>query len=64
VDTKSIPPAGDPFHVAPHDHQDERPHACNNGWVSMEVEVIDPETGEEILEEALYLCRRCSGEGR
>jgi len=51
-----------------HDHHDG-PHICNNGWVSMEVEVIDPETGEETLEEALYLCRRCSrsvrsGEGR
>ena len=41
---------------------DESPHACNNGWVSMEVEVIDPETGEETLEEALYLCGRCAGE--
>jgi len=28
----------------------------------MEVEVIDPETGEETLEEALYLCGRCAGE--
>jgi len=26
----------------------------------MQVEVVDPETGEEILEEALYLCRRCA----
>ena len=30
----------------------------------MEVEAIDPETGEETVEEALYLCRRCSGEDR
>ncbi len=37
-----------------------RPCVCNDGWVSMEVEVIDPETGEEALEEALYLCRRCN----
>ena len=35
-------------------------HACNNGWVSMEVEVVDPETGEETEEHALYLCRRCA----
>jgi len=42
-----------------HDHQDY-PHACNNGWVSMEVEVVDPDTGEESVEEALYLCRRCA----
>jgi len=59
VDTKSIPPAGDPFHAAPHDEQDH-PHACNDGWVSMEVEVLDPETGEETEEHALYLCRRCA----
>jgi len=26
----------------------------------MEVEGLDPDTGEEILEEALYLCRRCA----
>jgi hypothetical protein len=51
---------GDPFTAAPHDDQDEYPHICNSGWVSMEVEVIDPETGEEALEEALYLCRRCN----
>jgi len=30
----------------------------------MEVEVIDPETGAEAVEEALYLCRRCAGEDR
>jgi hypothetical protein len=36
--------------------------ACNNGWVSMEVQGLDPDTGEETLEEVLYLCRRCSGE--
>jgi hypothetical protein len=38
----------------------ERPHACTDGWVSMEVEVLDPDSGEEILEEALYLCRKCA----
>jgi hypothetical protein len=32
------------------------PHVCNDGWVSMEVE-----TDEGIVEEALYLCRRCAG---
>jgi len=26
----------------------------------MEVEVVDPETGEETVEEALYLCRKCA----
>ena len=61
MDTKRIPPAGDPFHAAPHDQDSEAsPHACNNGWVSMEVEALDPETGEETVEEALFLCRLCA----
>jgi hypothetical protein len=46
-----------PFiHAARHD-QDERPHACNDGWVTIGQLVIDPETGEETEEYALYLCR-------
>jgi hypothetical protein len=57
---ESLPYPPSPASLEEQDH----PHACNSGWVSMEVEVIDPETGEETLEEALYLCRRCSGEGR
>ena len=59
MDTKRIPPAGDPFHAAPHD-QDERPHACNDGWVSIGQIVVDPETCEETEEFALYLCRKCA----
>jgi hypothetical protein len=59
VDIKRIPPAGDPFHAAPHDH-DERPHACHDGWITLGQIVVDPETGEEIEEFALYLCRRCA----
>jgi hypothetical protein len=43
-----------------HDHQDERPHACNDGWVTLGQLVVDPETGEETEEYALYLCRRCA----
>ena len=43
-----------------HDRQDERPHACNNGWVTIGQMVIDPETGEETEEFAMYLCRRCA----
>jgi hypothetical protein len=39
-----------------HDH-DEGPHACNDGWVTLGQLVIDPETGEETEEYALYLCR-------
>jgi hypothetical protein len=61
VDTIRIPRAGDPFHAAPrHDALDERPHACNDGWVTIGQIVLDPETGEEVEEYALYLCRRCT----
>jgi hypothetical protein len=44
--------AGDPFAAAA--RREEGPHACNDGWVSMEIE-----TEEGALEEVLYLCRRC-----
>jgi hypothetical protein len=47
-----------------HDHQDERPHACNDGWVTIGQTVVDPETGEETEEFALDLCRRCAEEAR
>ena len=33
-------------HSADHNHQDERPHACNDGWIKLGHRV-DPETGEE-----------------
>jgi len=36
------------------------PHACNNGWITLGQIVVDPETGEETEEYALYLCRRCA----
>ena len=36
------------------------PHACNDGWVTLGQIALDPETGEEVEEYALYLCRRCS----
>ena len=36
-----------------------RPHACNNGWVTIGQIVLDPETGQEGEEFALYLCCRC-----
>ena len=52
---------------APHAHpstedrdQDERPHACYDGWVTLGQIVVDLETGEEVEEFALYLCRRCA----
>jgi hypothetical protein len=41
-----------------------RPCACNDGWVTIGQMVSDPETGEEVEEFALYLCRRCAGEDR
>jgi hypothetical protein len=44
-----------------HHDQDERPHACNDGWVTIGHIVVDPETGEESEEYALYLCRKCAG---
>jgi hypothetical protein len=60
VDEHTIsPPAGDPFYAAPQD-QDERPHACNDGWATIGQIAVDPETGEEVEEYALYLCRRCA----
>jgi hypothetical protein len=40
--------------------QDEHPHVCNDGWVTLGQLVVDPETGEETEEHALYLCRRCA----
>src|SRR5215218_3333676 len=50
-----------PAHPSTDDH-DERPHACNDGWVTIGQLVADPETGEETEEYALYLCRRCANE--
>jgi hypothetical protein len=49
---------GDPFTPAHDDH--DRPHACNDGWITTGQIVVDPETGEETEEYALYLCRRCA----
>jgi hypothetical protein len=64
VDEHTISPVGDPFHAAPHDQDSEAsPHACNDGWVTIGQLVVDPETGEETEEFALYLCRPC-GESR
>ena len=37
-----------------------RPHACNDGWITLGQLVVAPETGEETEEYALYLCRRCA----
>jgi hypothetical protein len=48
-----------PYAPPPTEEQDH-PHACNNGWVTLSQIVLDPETGEEVEEHALYLCRRCA----
>jgi len=56
VDERRISPAGDPFTAA----EQDRPCCCNDGWVAIGQEVVDPETGEETIEYALYLCRRCN----
>jgi hypothetical protein len=49
-----------PAHPSTEDQDQDRPHACNDGWVTMGQIVIDPETGEEIEEFAMYLCRKCA----
>ena len=59
VDDKSLAHPAHPS-TEDHDHQDERPHACNDGWITLGQIVIDPETGEEKEEYALYLCRKCA----
>jgi hypothetical protein len=53
-------------HLDQHDEVvlDERPHVCNDGWVTIGQIAVDPETGEEMEEYALYLCRRCAEEAR
>ena len=63
MDEHTISPAGDPFYAAP-DDQDERTHACNDGWITLGQIMVDHETGEETEEYALYLCRRCQAERR
>ena len=40
------------------------PHACNSGWVTIGQLAVDPETGAEVEEFALYLCQRCREEER
>ena len=56
-------------HPSTEDHDDtleahyaslERRHACNDGWVTIGQIAVDPETGEETEEYALYLCRGCN----
>ena len=44
----------------PSTEEQDHPHACNDGWVTLGQLVVDPETGEETEEFALYLCSRCN----
>jgi hypothetical protein len=61
VDIKRIPPVGDGFYAKGlHDAQVDGPHACNDGWITLGQLVVDPETGEETEEYALYLCGKCA----
>jgi hypothetical protein len=62
VDKHTISPAGDPFTAAPDDRDHDHRHICNSGWISLGQIAVDPETGEETEEYALYLCRRCPSE--
>jgi hypothetical protein len=41
VDLRTL--AGDPFHAAARDQ--DLPHACNDGWVTIGQLVVDDETG-------------------
>ena len=47
-------------HPSTEDQDQDHPHACNDGWVTIGQIVVDPETGEETEEFAQYLCRRCA----
>jgi hypothetical protein len=33
---------------------------CKAGWITLGQLVVDPDTGEEAEEFALYLCRKCA----
>jgi hypothetical protein len=61
VDDKSLAHPSTEDHALHHD-QDESPHICNDGWVTIGQIAVVPETGEEAEEYALYLCRRCAEE--
>ncbi len=56
VDPRTL--AGDPFPAAAQDQ--DHPHACTDGWVTIGQIVVDDETGEDIEEYALYLCSKCA----
>jgi hypothetical protein len=43
VDTTRVPQP----HRCHHDHQDERPHACNDGWITLGQPGVGSEMGKE-----------------
>ena len=43
VDTTRVPQP----HRCHHDHQGERPHACNDGWITLGQPGVDAETSKE-----------------
>jgi hypothetical protein len=45
-------------HPSTEDQDQDHPHACNR--VTIGQIALDPETGEETEEHALYLCRKCT----
>jgi len=49
-------------HAHPSTEDQDHPHACYDGWLTIGQMVVDEETGEETEEFALYLCRRCAGD--
>ncbi len=62
MDTKRIPPAGDPFTSAAPEDQDH-PHACLAGYVYLGYTALDEESGEQVERVEALPCRRCSEAG-
>jgi hypothetical protein len=62
VDDRRISPAGDPFYAAALRNPDQdRPHACWQGWVYLGFE--EEEDGEIVAVTDRVPCRRCNGRG-
>jgi hypothetical protein len=56
---KSSAPAQPPAET--HDHQDERPHACMDGWVFLgRVVESEHDLDGEVVEYIRVPCRRCN----